>query len=442
MIVEKIKRKILPRKIEIELPSTPKDTKKEFAQGLGFAPFIWYGSHTIDLNDLSFFELNIVDGLPTVKIIFRDPTGMMDDRTFPFDDTKISVFINPRTTSRNEIFIDFKIVEFRHFEGEVNCIAVLDVNQLHIKKFASFKDKTSYETISSICTEIGIGFFSNTESSNDKMTWINTGNKVYQFLNQIMNNSYLSEGTFALGYIDYFYNYVYVDLEKELSRDLSEETGVYNAGYEEVLNTKKKEGRLFLTNDNGFRNDSNFFFERYTIINKSTSVSLTQGYKSIISYYNHLSKEYLQFKLDSLTKQDKSKVIMKGFPNDDSFRKINFNYIYGGKLDTDNMHLHYNYAENWNDRNLIDLEKVGIELEMMTPNFNLFLFQKITVIISNNSQNVQKEYFNRRLTGEWLIINIKYRYIDFKFSQIITLVKRELNISPDEPLSKKKSTLV
>jgi len=171
------------------------------------------------------------------------------------------------------------------------------------------------------------------------------------------------------------------------------------------------------------------YFSRYKILNKSTSISISKGYKTVIKYYNNISKEYLPFTLDSITDDAKSKIILKGTPKDSSFANENLDYIYKGKLDPDNMHINYAYAQIHNDRNLVDLEKIGLEIEMQTPNFNIYKFQKILVLISNQAPNVQEGHTNQRLSGEWLIIDIKYKMMDLKFTQLVTLVKRELEVS-------------
>lgn len=406
---------------------------KEYADGLGNLPFVFYNGVALELVEISFLELSIVDGLPTLKITFQDGINFMRDRGFPLDDTRISIFLNPRSTQLKPIHLDFKIIDFTIFVTTYTCVAVLDVNKLYIKEFKSYKNLSSYEVLKKISSEIGLGFNSNVELANDKMTWINTGEKVRHFINNIIDNSYIGDQSFVMGYIDFYYNFNYVDLQKELTRNIGEEFGITDTGIEKILNLTDKNslGKLFLTNDRAFI-DSNNYFVTYKIINKSTGISIEKGYKSIIKYYNQLSKEYLYFNLDSITDNSNSKIILKGKPKDSSFKNENLDFIYKGKLDVDNSHVNFSYAQILNDRNLFDLEKIGLEIEMGTPNYNLYKFQKILVGISNQAKGVVEEFFNSRLSGEWLIIDIKYRLSAPKFTQIVTLVKRELELSRNE----------
>jgi hypothetical protein len=208
---------------------------------------------------------------------------------------------------------------------------------------------------------------------------------------------------------------------------------VSNTGLENVLKSKDKEttSKLFLTNELGFESSNSYFLE-YRIINQSTNVSINHGYSTKINYYDIIKFDYCDFNIDSITDSQKSKIKLKGRKGDNSFKNANINYVYSGKIDTDNTHSNWLYAKTHNDRNLLDLEKIGLEITMKLPNFNLYKFQKITVLISNNSETPNQNYFNERLSGEWLITDIKYRFEEFKMKQVIILVKRELELSDQE----------
>jgi len=426
-IQPKLKPKIIQHKVGEGL-------MKEYAEGLGYIPFVWYNGFPLEPSEIEFLELSIVDGLPTLKITFQDGLNLMRDRGFPLDDTRISIFLNPRSTQLKPIHLDFKIIDFKIMERIYVVVGILDVNQLYIKQFTSHKNMTSYELLKKISSDVGFGFNSNVENSSDRMTWINPGEKLRYFINKVLDTSFLDDQSFVTGYFDFYYNFNYIDIQKELSRNIKDELGISDTGIEKVLDFQEKDklNRLFLSNDKAFI-DTNIYFEKWTVLNKSTNISLERGYKSKVKYYNHLSKEYLSFNLDSITDGTNSKIILKGQPRDNKFKNQNLDYIYKGKLDSDNTHINYSYSQILNDRNLYDLEKIGLEIELVIPNYNLYKFQKILIGISNQAKGVGlEEYFNRRLSGEWLIIDIKFRLLDLKFKQFVTLVKRELELSRNE----------
>ena len=125
-------------------------------------------------------------------------------------------------------------------------------------------------------------------------------------------------------------------------------------------------------------------------------------------------------------------IIMKASPQDEEYFKEHVTTTYVGKLDSSNMHSNYNYSIVQNKQNIEDIQKVGMKVYMPSPNFNLYRFQKINVLISNKGETPTHGISNDRLSGEWLIIDVSYAQMDGKFKQMLTLVKRELGLSDDE----------
>lgn len=409
-----------------------KSVKKDVVENLGNIPIIYYNSYQIDFKDIDFFQLYTGGNLPTIKLVFKDTLSLMKDKAFPLDDTKITIFINSRSEQLKNIHMDFKIIKFSASGQTYTLTATIDANQLYIKKFKSFSQKTSFQTLKSLSEEVGLGFASNLDDTNDSMTWINPGQKYYEFIDTVVSNSYKSDETYLTSYIDFFYNLTYVDIEKELRRNIREELGVGNMGLNEIYKkTPDVVNKIGLTNDMGFKT-SNIYFKEYRIINKSTSISLREGYFTKVKFYDQLKKDFLIFNLEAITSDEDDKIILKGQPQDENFFKENTELIYLGKLDEDNMYNNYHYSSIQNYRNLVELEKIGLEVTMKTPNYNFYKYQKVILAVSNQSPTPTNNPINARLSGEWLIVDIMYRFENKNYNQIIKLVKRELELSPEE----------
>jgi len=420
------------KEIKFDLPPQ-KDQQKETAESLGNFPFIWYNAYQIEYTDISYFKLSTNNNLPSIKLVFYDTHNLMKDKGFPLDDSKISLFLNPRSQQLKPIHMDFKITNFSVNGGTYTIGGVIDADKLYVKNFKSLSKMTSFEALKSLAQEIGLGFNTNIDNTDDKMTWINTGQRIYEFIDSIVETSYKSDETYLLSYIDYYYNLTYVDLEKELSRDIKEELGVANIGLEEIskIDDKERVSRLYLSNDSSLQNTNSFFID-YRVINNSTSVSLREGYLTKVKFYDELRKDFLVFDVDSITSKGDTNIIMKGSPQDESFFKQNVNLVYTGKLDVDNMHKNYHYSYIQNQRNISELQKIGIEVSMKTPNYNLYRFQKIFVNISNQTSTPSAPQTNNRLSGEWFIIDIIYTFDGKTYKQTVKLIKRELDLSPEE----------
>ena len=427
-----VEAKIRARRITFDLPPQ-KDQQQEIALNFGKIPMIWYNSYQIKPTDIRFINLSTVGLIPTLKITFFDTYNIMKDSGFPLDDTKVSLFINTLSENLKPIHLDFKITKFSVDNRTYNITGVIDVSELYIKKFQSVSKKTSFNALKTIAEEIGLGFNTNIDDTDDEMTWINTGERLYEFIERIVDMSYKSDEAFLAAYIDYFYGLNFIELEKELNRDLKEELGVPSIGLTDILKIKDKDkvSRLFLTNDRSMET-TNSYFTSYKIINLSTSVSLQEGYLTKIKYYDELQKSFLIFDVDSITSKGDSTIILKGNPADETFFNQNVNLIYKGKLDTDNMHKNYLYSWVQNVRNITELEKIGLEITMGNPNYNLIRFQKVSLLLSNQASTPAASHMNNRLSGEWLVIDISYRFDGKSYAQIVKLVKRELELSADE----------
>ena len=55
------------------------------------------------------------------------------------------------------------------------------------------------------------------------MTWINPKYKPYDFMGDVIDYSYISDESFIVGYIDHYYNFCFIDVQKELLRNIENE---------------------------------------------------------------------------------------------------------------------------------------------------------------------------------------------------------------------------
>jgi len=430
--------------IKIQTPNDP-DYQSEFIRGSGFSPVIYYNSLLIDNSTIDYFSLYNDGFIPCIKLNFKDSSGTIKSKGFPLDDTKIKVFISSRSNNLKSIILDFKITNFNNDDGSMMIEGILQSSKLYNKGYKVYSSSTSYTALKQICTDIGIGFNSNITDSNDKMNWLQNGKKFLDFIESVVERSYISDKTFLAGYIDYYQCFNYIDIEKEMDRDITDQHGINTTGLESANDNSAKIDvqPLILTNDESML-QSNNYFSKFKVINRSSEISAETGYIQNTAFYDRNKKELVSFKIDSITKNEDSKIILKGDPNDPNSTdnvNNNQNHHYLGKLDTSNVHTNYFYTKINNWKNTTDLGKIEIEIEMGNPNFNLYQFQKVSLILSNKSpMGGDDSMINTRLSGEWLLIDIEYVYANNKFSQNFRLVKRELELSKEELEAEKNNT--
>jgi hypothetical protein len=120
-----------------------------------------------------------------------------------------------------------------------------------------------------------------------------------------------------------------------------------------------------------------------------------------------------------------------------------------GKVDTDNAHKNILYAQKQNENSILSLQKVKMNVVMPNPNFSLYRFQPVDLVLydltdmetkkGKDDHSVDQVYanenkINNRLSGKWLITGINW-VMDKRnlkaggqsvFVQEVTLVRREL----------------
>ena len=132
------------------------------------------------------------------------------------------------------------------------------------------------------------------------------------------------------------------------------------------------------------------------------------------------------FNIDSLTTNKDEVISLKGAPGDEKSFEENYRTKYLGRVDMDNVHENYIYSEIQNRVNLDNLVKITADLELPQANYNLYKYQKIRVNFTNLKRTeTSKTYLDERMSGEWLIIDIRYTWRGGKLSQKIQIARKE-----------------
>lgn len=423
---------VKPSQIEIPAPLT-ENQKKEFIRGMGFLPVVWYNKYQISAENIVSFSIYYEGILPCLSMTFYDKFGLMKDKATPIDNTKITVFINSRSEKLRPVHIQFKITNFTNKDRLMNITGSLDADLLYVKQYKGYRESTSNKVLQDIAKEIGIGFNTNVVETNDKMNWLNTGIRNYEFMMEVLNNAYVSDESFLAGNLDLFYNFNFVDVQKELARDINNELSIASNGLLDVFGIPIVEDTapLLLTSDESLKGSNNYF-TNYRILNRATDVALEKGYSDDFIYYDTDNKKANNFEVHSMNLNEGQSLVLKGGKDDDAFFKSNKNFVYAGKSTGDNAHQNFNFSKTHNDRNISEAEKIAAEIELPFPNFNIYRFQKVKILFSHNVSTLASAAFNSRYSGDWLVVDIRYVLYDGLFKQIVTLVRRELSLTQEE----------
>lgn len=419
----------------ITFEATGNDTEDASIQkGLGLTPFVWYNGYQISQKDLFHFELFYDGIIPCCNIRFIDTVGFMKKDGFPLDDTKFEVFLNPDSKTLKHIHLKFKVMDFIDQKNNTYKIyGAIDLRDFYSVGYRSYTG-TSYDVLKEIATELELGYYTNINSTNDTMKWINNGETPNSFIDSIIKHSYLSDNSFVAGYIDFYYGFNYIDIEKEWLRDISNDIGISSTGLNSLSSEDKREEivELLLSNDKAFMG-SPFYIESYKLYNQSTSISTSQGYYTKTKVYDTNKKEFLIFDIKSLTSDGDKSHILKGLPGDPDYQESNYRTKYGGKIDTSNVHQNYHYAEILNEVNLNNLSRVYMDITLATPNFNLYRYQKVAIrMMIDRAALANDKLIDERLSGEWLITDISFVWKGGALLQVIRVSTKEISKTAEE----------
>lgn len=418
--------------MDFDRQGTDDASSGQVATSIGLTPFMNYHGSQINDKDIQSLTLEHDGMIPKVNILFRDTNGMMSKEP-PRDDTTFDIFLQSRSVNLKSIHLKFKIEEFKKLQSnQYSLSGTLDISGLYRNKF-TVKRGTSFEVLREICKDLGLGFNSNIDNTKDNMPWRNIGDKQYKFVEEIIKHSYTSEESFMAGYIDYYYCFNYVDIEKEMKRDISKDVGIDTGGVDTPgEKDSDKIGKLILSSEKGLQSSNNYFVkvgER----NESTKISMEQGYRTRTKFYDKVKKMFLVFDVDSTTTDGAKSHILKAKGDDKEAFDNNYVTKYQGKIDTDNTHINYNYAVTQNRINLDNMMKNQLDISLPNPNFNLYRFQKIQAFLVKESATVgAPELVQWRYSGEWMIASIKYNFKNGTLTQDITLARKELGKDPEE----------
>jgi hypothetical protein len=402
------------------------------AESMGNLPLFNYHGSIINHKDIQTMRLYHDGIVPKVKILFNDTNEVMSENP-PQDDTTFEIFIKSWSNNLKSPHLVFKIEDHKKLENKLYSITgTIDLSELYRMKFKVYKG-TSFNVIREICKDLKIGFNSNIENTADEMPWRNIGDRPHKFLGEIIKHSYISDESFMAGYIDFYYCFNYVDIEKEMKRDISKDVGIDTGdmGGPPKLDTEKIAPMRFMS-EKGLQSSS-FYFIKTSQQNDSTKISLEQGYKTRTKFYDKVKKMFLVFDVDATTSDGSKGIILKGAEGDKESFDNNIVTKYAGKIDTDNVHKNYNYAETQNRINLDNMVKNRMNIILPNPNYNIYMYQKIDVyIVKEGATILSPELIEYRYSGEWLILDIVFEYSGGKMFQDVTLVRKEMGKNRDE----------
>ncbi len=436
--------------------SDTKDNHFKLSKVVGdFSPLIIINGMRFDTKLISYFELDLSGFLPRCTAVLNELGGIFQSKHFPKDGDLMSVYMRSRSPEFKSIRNDFRILDVPSLpsadpQGEKNKFTIsgiMNIPGMHVEKMAYYTG-TSFQALQQIARDLGLGFASNDDSTNDSMTWINPADTTLKFMTEdIVTHAYKDEKSFYTAFIDQYYYLNFLEVNSLIVHDMepSQVKTVHTSG-NDFYNTDKPLDydvkALVLSNDDTVMDTPNFI-TKYAPINNSGNISLRNAYRRILQQYNKNDRSRVEYFIETLvTDGSEDKIILKGRADDDHTKFVKYKYL-GTQMD-DNMHSNYLHAYVNSYQNNMELNKYGMVIELLEVNPALYKYQPIPVLIINkgnmgrfgltndysdtNSEHSNAGTIDQVLSGVYLIKNLKYifSYNQGKFVHQVTCAKREL----------------
>jgi len=389
--------------IDEKSPSAPTgdDQIKQSNRQGAVVPVIFINTTKFEDREIEYFELDLFGPIPLINFSITDPTRKMNI-SGPLDGDVISLYLRPPDEKNQKaIRIDFDITSMDPFgDAGFRFTGIMKIPGLYAETVKAFPKDTSFNHLQDISEFLKVGFASNETETTDPMTRICPFVNVNEFIDETVNSSYKDDNSFFNWFIDPYYYLNFVNLNKQFSLDDKIDeinlTNIYlGLGFGQENTEMSTKGSLLLSNDPKFAG-TNAFITSFSLENNSAAISLAEGYKRYVQYFNigdgTAKGEYVSNFIDPLTtKGAEDKLILPKGRRDEDRYKTQVKYKWLGKLSGDvdggNMHDNFLFAEILNHQNKREITKQSLRVEVEQLNFYIYKNMRIPVIIYQESAN-------------------------------------------------------
>ena len=400
---------IRPTDVEVQTAGEDEGLAKQ-TKAMGMEkPVVYVNGYEFSQEDCKRMVLSVDGKVPSIEVTMTDQKGGFSGTLYPRDGGHITLYIgskNPDTFKA--IHMDFDItgvtspkVGLPHSRKKFRFSGKAKVPNLESEVCRALEEATSMDHLEEISGELGLGFASNIDATDDAQTRIQPFETTLDFISNIVDTSYVGEEAFQNFYIDQYYNLNFVEFNKIFNAPNPKGDDIQDsyASLDKTTNTAagtddnadQLESKLLLTNHPSAERTTNKI-SQYSLENNSLSISNSNGYKRTLQMYDDLEEERLtEFDIESFTSTNvkDNHGPLKGNLSESTYEShLKHKYI-GRQQDVNlegNVHSNYKYSLLNNYQNLIELDKLKLIVELASFNPGIYRSQKVPVTIYTQEQ--------------------------------------------------------
>ena len=479
---------ILPTEIKLDNLGEDGGGDKQTKNIGSYKPFILVNSYQFGPEDIESFELDLSGVVPQCSIVLADNKNSFQVEFYPRDGDFFTILLNSKQQETfKSVHMDFDITSVEiepATEGATPIISmegIAKIPKLYAEECQTLESASSLDHLELISRDLELGLATNVDSTEDAQSRIQAFVTYYDFIESIVEDSYISDDSFTVYHIDQYYYLNYVDVNKifnSKNQKLDELMKVLSSfATSMVEGAESEEGGdnvgdnietpLLLTNHIEMKGLNNYV-EGHELINNSASVSLSAGYARNIQIYDNNSEtgERLQeFKVEALTTEELSDIEepLKG-NRKDSRHESQVKYKYLGRQNAGedglgNTHANAAFSKFPNKQNQMETQKMKVVITLASFNPSIYKYMKIPLLMyhydgakieaqlagnkkredagfsdrpfgagrSEDTDRNPSQALDQFLSGHYVIENIDYVYTKGTngIRQKVTLIRRE-----------------
>lgn len=393
--------------VDLDEGTQPGITKKGVKQSkiLGHHyPLISINKNVFNVRDIVSLKIDTTNFLPTitVKVTFTSSSHFLTD-SVPKDGDRMNVFIRSRNDAFKPIRNDYLITSVSSTGGneEGQGMSLTLQGELYVPgiydDLITAYDGTSYEVLQTIAKTLKLGFASNDTSTDDAQIWINPNDTLYNLIHKITAAAWKDENSFFTSFIDIYYNINFINVNNQFSDDDSMDDGIVDVlmsddGLEGTELSQSNHKKMF-TNIDDYKG-TNMWIANYKIINGSSQISNTFGYKIHSIFYDETTQEKYDIFVDPLQHAGAANdnILLKGKAGEDGYKtQVKRQWMGTQYSDPDNGNVHdkYIFAQSHNLLNLKEIDKLNLSITVPRANFNVVRGERVPVSFFNKSDPIK-----------------------------------------------------
>lgn len=372
-------------------------------------PFITINDYNPGVQDIEYVKIDCTGKLPNIIARFTlSQTAVFTKQSMPKDGDILSIFIRARNDAFKPVRNDYLITSVDVGEGSwdglgsvVTIYGELFIPHLYDQDIHSFKG-TSYEAIEDVCRTLNLGFATNETFTQDNQVWICPNDSWLNYIDHIVKHSWKNEKSFFDWYIDIYYHLNFVNVNNQFSEEdnkldaqildtiTNTDTSLIDGG--RVEGGQREIPKCFSNLEN--LKNTQAFIENFQVINNSSYISREFGYKTFAQFYEQNSEKFWEIYVDPIVTEGASenKTLLRGRPypkNADGTASERYWETQNRKewlgiqysLPEHNSHERYLFSSIWNRRNMEELNKMYISINVTRANFNIYRGERIPVLM-------------------------------------------------------------